>query len=297
MRHTAIRGTGLFLAFVSIAGLFVSSRVASLQAQVPAAPAAGLDQSRLPDVVGIHLGMSVEQASAMMKSLFPAGTNTLTVTAGKFMNTPDKPWVSSVTGMLAKGCTGCQEDVIIRFSIPPSPQQVVAIQRSLVFGPDKQPLLDPTIAGLRQKYGPETAKSVPDPVQTMTWLYDEQGQHLPASTPNFEPGCAGTVAEPPAGGDGDHPSPLDFVLATNPITPSVIAAIMRHPCRSNVYVRVQLSPTGPGNSLVHIIDIQMSENALDTRDVIAAQQYLVGVAPGQKQRELKNAQQQAAPKL
>jgi len=40
---------------------------------------------------------------------------------------------------------------------------------------------------------------------------------------------------------------------------------------------------------VHIIDIHMSENALDTRYVIAGQQYLDGVAAGQKQQQLKNA--------
>jgi hypothetical protein len=267
-------------------------------AQIPTAPAAGLDPSKLPDVVGIHLGMPVEQALAVMKSLFPDSTYLQSVTAGKYMQTSDKPWLTSMTEMLRSGCTGCNEAIIVRFSIPPNPQHVVAIQRSLVFGLDKQPMLDPTIAGLRQKYGPEASKTVPNPVQTITWLYDEQGQHLPASTPNFDSGCAGVVAEPPAGGNSlNNPSPLDFVLATNPITPSVIATIMRHPCRSNVYVHVQLSPTGPGNSLVHIIDIQMSENALDTRDVIAAQQYLDGVATGQKQQELKHAQQQGAPKL
>ena len=71
--------------------------------------------------------------------------------------------------------------------------------------------------------------------------------------------------------------------------------MMRDPCRSNVYLRVQLSPTGPG--LVHILDMHMSDNAMDTRDVIAAQQYLDGMASGQKQQQLKNAQQQSAPTL
>jgi hypothetical protein len=298
MSHSAIRTTGLFLASILITAVFVDPHGALTQAQAPPAPAAGIDPSKLPDVVGIHLGMPVEQTLVVMKSLFPASTYLQTVTAGKYMQTSDKPWLTSMTEMLRSGCTGCNEAIIVRFSIPPNPQHVVAIQRSLVFGPGKEPTMDATIAGLRQKYGSESFKSVPDPVQNITWLYDEQGQHLPASTPNFSPGCAGVVAEPPAGGISlDNPSPLDFVLATNPISPSVIATIMRHPCRSNVYVRVQLGPTGPGNSLVHIIDIQMSENALDTRDVIAAQQYLDGVAAGQKQQELKHAQQQAAPKL
>jgi hypothetical protein len=275
-----------------------NSAGASSPTQVSSTPAAGVDPSKLPDAVGIHLGMPIEQASAMMKSQFPAGTYTQTFTGSKFMNTSDKAWITSMTSALISGCPGCQEDMVVRFSIPPNPQQVIAIQRSLVFGPGKQPLMEPTIAGLRQKYGPESFKSVPDPVQSIVWLYDEQGQHLPAPTVNFGQGCAGALVGPPPGGDGlKNPNSVGFVLPNNPITPSVIATIMRDPCRSNVHVRAQVSPTGPGNSLVHIVDIQMSENALDTRDVIAAQQYLDGAAARQKQQELKNAQQQAAPKL
>jgi hypothetical protein len=56
-------------------------------AQILTAPAAGLDPSKLPDVVGIHLGMPVEQALAVMKSLFPDSTYLQSVTAGKYMQT------------------------------------------------------------------------------------------------------------------------------------------------------------------------------------------------------------------
>jgi len=272
------------LFFLSIAPAGVSSQT----------PAAAVDASKLPDIEGIHLGMSVEQASAIMKTLFPPGTHTLTATASKFMNTSDKPWITSMTGSLSNGCTGCSEQVFVRFSIPPNAQQVISIQRTIVFEAGKQPTMDATMAGLRQKYGQETSKSVPDPVQSLAWFFNEQGHQLPAS-PQFQPGCAGGVLRPPPGGDAGHPNPVGFVVATNPVTPSVIAAMMRDPCRSNVYLRVQLSPTGP--ALVHILDMYMSENALDTRDMIAAQQYLDGVAAGQKQQQLKKAQQQGAPTL
>jgi len=296
MRHSAIRTTRLFFELILVAAALVIPRSASMEAQVPTAPAAGLDPSKLPDAQGIHLGMPIEQALALMKSQFPASTNQLKVTAAKFMNTSDKAWLTSMTATLINTCQGCFEGITVTFSIPPDPQRVVAIQRSLTFGPGKQPMLDATIAGLRQKYGAETFKSVPNPVQAVVWLYDEQGQHLPATTPKFEPGCAGSISEPPAGGDSlNNPYPLGFVLATSPVTPSVVATIMRNACRSNVYVRAQLSPTGPG--LLHILDIQMSENAFDTRAVIDAQQYLDGLAAGQKQKDLKNAQQQAAPKF
>jgi hypothetical protein len=82
MRLSAKRNAELFLALVLIAAAFVVPRGSSIHAQVPAAPAAGLDSSKLPDAQGIHLGMPVEQALAVMKSLFPASTYLQTVTAG-----------------------------------------------------------------------------------------------------------------------------------------------------------------------------------------------------------------------
>jgi hypothetical protein len=41
----------------------------------------------------------------------------------------------------------------------------------------------------------------------------------------------------------------------------------------------------------------VSENDLDTRDAIAAQQYLDGITAAQKQQQIKHDQQVAAPKL
>jgi hypothetical protein len=70
MRHPA-RTTALFLASILMAAMLVGPRGASIRAQVPAAAGAGVDPSKLPDVEGIHLGMSIENASAIMKSLFP----------------------------------------------------------------------------------------------------------------------------------------------------------------------------------------------------------------------------------
>jgi hypothetical protein len=295
MRFPA-RTSILFFAFIVVAALFVGSRGTPIQAQVPAAAGAGVDPSKLPDVEGIHLGMSIENASAIMKSLFPAGSHTLTATASKFLNTADKAWITSMTGTLNNGCTGCQEQVIVKFSMPPNPQQVIDIQRAIVFETNKQPPMDATIAGLRKKYGPETIKTVPDPVQYFAWLYDEQGKLLPA-TPQFGRGCAGSIVGPPLGGDPGHPNSVGFALATGPVTPSSVAALMRDPCRSHVHVSAQVSPSSPTLPLVHILDIHMSENALDTRDIIAAQKYLDGVATAKKQQDLKKAQQQAAPSL
>ena len=141
-----IRTAGLFPALVLMAAALAGPSCGSAQTAV--APAVHIDAAKLPDIEGIHLGMSVEQAAAIMKSLFPAGTHTLTVTAAKFMRTSDKPWLSSMTGMLATGCAGCQDQLDIRFSLPPNPQQVVAMHRGMVLGPSQQPLAETVVTSL-----------------------------------------------------------------------------------------------------------------------------------------------------
>jgi hypothetical protein len=49
---------------------------------------------------------------------------------------------------------------------------------------------------------------------TLSWMFDEQGNHLPASTPQFTPGCAGIMEKlwcnvpepsPPAQAAGQAP--------------------------------------------------------------------------------------------
>jgi len=289
----------IFIAAV-LTGVRANAQAQSAPVQISAAPAGAIDPSKLPDIEGIHLGMSVDQASAIMKTLFPAPSHKLSVTAGRFMNAPDKPWITSMTGQLVTlPCNACADLVVLRLNTPPNPTQVVSVERTLVLADSQQPTLDATLAGLRQKYGPETQKSNNGTVMvTLSWMFDERGNHLPASTPQFTPGCAGTIAQPQPGGTGlDNPYGYGFVLASSPVTPQVIASMKANACRSHVYLRVELSLVGPGNSLVRIMAFHMSDNDLDTRDVIAGQQYLDGLAAARKQQQLKSAQQQSAPTL
>ncbi len=59
---------------------------------------------------------------------------------------------------------------------------------------------------------------------------------------------------------------------------------MADPCRYYVNVYANLGLYGPGNGLVSIVDIKISENAEDIRDAIAGQEYLDSVAAAQKQQ-------------
>lgn len=292
MRNPAIRAT------IFIVAMIIAVAAAPSSAQVPAAPAGGVDPSKLPDIEGIHLGISLPDALAKMQALF--GANRLYINASKFQNTPDKPWVSNVVAndLRFPPCNGptCKDYVTVWFNTPPNKQVVVAGKRNVAFDLEKRPTVDNMIASLRQKYGQETVKNDTGGGQPwLIWLFDEQGRPLSASTPKFQPGCSGAIADPPAGGSGPK-SPLEipFVLPTVPLTAKGIDNLMINPCRRNVYVSAQLAIS---NTLLSGMEIKMSENAEDTRDVIAGQQYLDSVAAAQKQQQLNNAKKQAAPSL
>ena len=65
---------------------------ASSEAPPPSAPAGTLDPSKLPDIVGIHLGDSVQEAHDKIKTLFPPTPQTqVLVYYQKFQTTSDKP--------------------------------------------------------------------------------------------------------------------------------------------------------------------------------------------------------------
>jgi hypothetical protein len=73
--------------------------------QIPAAPAGGIDPSRLPDIQGIHLGMTLQQALPVLKPLYPGpGTGTSVMGVYKinvqYLNAPDKPWVGQIVAQV-----------------------------------------------------------------------------------------------------------------------------------------------------------------------------------------------------
>jgi hypothetical protein len=259
---------------------------ASPQAQVPAAPVGGIDPSKLPDIEGIHLGMSFEDAYAKIQALFPSGPHTqVAVYYAKFLHAPDKPWVGTITATYTPcGNNACNDEVTVRFNAPPNKQVVVMVERFTGFEQGKQPTADSMKATLRQDYGTELPENlVPS---GMGWVFDEEGRPLSAATPKLQPkGCAGNIKAPQATGPSEsNPTPLYYILPSMPLTSNAIDQLMVDPCRYYVNVYANLGLYGPGNTLVSIVDIKISENAEDTRDAIAGQEYLDSIAAAQEQQ-------------
>lgn len=73
-------------ACVLLATGFFGQQVLAQTLQVPAGPTGGVIASKLPDAEGVHLGMSVAEATAVMKSLFPGSG--LQLLYSRFLNGP-----------------------------------------------------------------------------------------------------------------------------------------------------------------------------------------------------------------
>src|ERR1700683_5042688 len=61
---------------------------------IPAAPPGGINASKLPDTNGVHLGMTQDEALAVMKGLYPG--NLLVIKKDKFDN--GQEWTVSLEG-------------------------------------------------------------------------------------------------------------------------------------------------------------------------------------------------------
>jgi hypothetical protein len=284
--------------------------------QLPPAPPGGLDSSKLPDILGVHIGTQTDKVIAQLNSLYPfVRHGTGAQESGyrgngyiKYAATNDPPYVSS-TGFFkpnTAGCSpnGCQANDTMGaiFSGPPE-KVAVKLVRSVTYDADKQKTSDNMKAALVQKYGPNFTEYPP---LTLNWAFDEQGNALPAPPRPVscrgiisQQGYPGTSAVPGGPSTPYNPQVLaSYVgLAYNPGAPPLqqqLTPIMRGRC-SFVLVTAQIigQPAGPANGLT----VTIQELPEDLRDAFNAEAYLQQAANAQSNQQLKNAQQQAAPQF
>jgi hypothetical protein len=136
-------------------------------AQTPAAAAGG------PDILGMRVGISPQEAFTLLQKIDPAHR----VTVGQVPIPAllgDKAAVYAMAPENLNG--GLAETINVSISVPPNPQQVIQIHRTL--NQTIHTTVDQIVASLRQKYGPESFSnpgSFPNS-PNMFWLYDRKGQ-------------------------------------------------------------------------------------------------------------------------
>jgi len=253
-------------------------------ASAPAlAPSAPPNFAKLPDVNGIQLGMTVDQALAKVKALYPNPTD-MTVSYVKFEKTADKPWVHDI---VLQTSVNAGEHLTVRFNDPPDEQRVLFVSRSLIFQQGKQTTLANMKAALLQKYGqPRSSRS-----ETLIWSFDEQGN--PLNDPKLNgTDCSGTAVYNTAGEGGDPGRPTIAQLGVDPAQDD----LQKNPCYSGVHVSANTGTPMP-DGLVISLDVTMGENSYATRTFIDEQAYIKNAANQAQQEQFKKAQERSAPKL
>jgi hypothetical protein len=278
-------------ACVLLATGFFGQQVLAQTLQVPAGPTGGVIASKLPDAEGVHLGMSVAEATAVMKSLFPGSG--LQLLYSRFLNGPT--FVSSM-----KGESQDHNDFLwVYFSMPPNQQQVTFLQRTMILPPGKQPTEANTMTGLRQKYGMELRNTKPV-TGLVGWAYDEQGQPAsPQGPENWNPADCANQMMGVAGGQPDPNSSLEVNALVDPVPlAQQLPGFITNLCNRNVFVRAQLLLSNiQGTSVVNQMYVFLGEKPLALRDTVAVDQFLEGQAAAKQRQQQKNAEQNKAPVL
>jgi hypothetical protein len=148
-----------------------------------------LDPAKLPDVVGVHVGMPIDEALAILKKLH--GGNVNVVSAGNPINYTRVNYQLNVNPPAG-------DSFQVDYTFPPGVQRVADVTH----GSQYYPPVSHTnmLEGLRAKYGKETlAIAGPMPakpgedarITQMYWLFDENGKPIaPGPVTNMAPyGC------------------------------------------------------------------------------------------------------------
>lgn len=279
-------------------------------AQLPPAPHGGLDPSKLPDIVGVHIGTPTEKAIAQLNALYPLvrnergtqiwgqGSPGSPASYAKYASTNDPPFISSVlfTRAFPEGCVkpdqwgSCQAHDEIRgiFSGPPE-KVLVRLERSVSWEGGRQTTSDNLKAALTQKYGANFTES---PRFTLRWAFDEEGRSLPAPKPNVT--CLGILSQQGLPAPNVYAIPNLVGFGSDPVTQQQLTSIMRNSCP---YILVQVQINGAASGTANQMTVVIQELPQDLRNSFAAERYMRQAANGQANEQLKKAQQQAAPKF
>jgi hypothetical protein len=144
-----------------------------------------LEPEKMPDVIGVHLGMDPKEAMAIMRSHYPKNRPTSYDTSN----------LAAFPGPVFQGSyinpVNNQDDNFVFYAtLPPEKQLVYKVNRiTKAMHINRQTLL----AALRAKYGKESAAFGTDrntptsndaEINLMLWLFDESGHHVPLSNSN-----------------------------------------------------------------------------------------------------------------
>jgi hypothetical protein len=283
--------------------LTLTQMMIAAAATVPPAPAGGLDPSKLPDVLGVHIGTPTNQAIAQMAALYPfvRGSNGMQEWGPegnsmiKYSATKDPAYISA-TKFNRAGQDGGTDEISAIFSGPPD-QRAVQLDREIGDAPAQQTPSDTFKNALIQKYGPNYTQF---PVDVMVWAFDEQGKPLTLSKADAtcaNAGGGGLVSQ--QGYPANNPYLMSNYIMIQTPTPSLqqsnINSLLRSKCLKGIVVKADIA--GHPGGLASGMSITIIDVVTDLRNAFNAEIYLENAANATASQQQKNAEQQAAPKF
>ena len=230
-------------------------------ALLTAAPPGGLDPSKLPDLLGIHIGEPADQAVAEIQKVYPVvrndhgtvlwGLPTVPYNKYPFPNAP--PYVAAVA-VFKPNTAGCsatsncqaQDHLDAVFSGPPE-KRIVRMQRNLTWDGGKAPTSETLKNALVQKYG---ANFIENSSLTLTWLFDETGRPMPPLAKSVTAtGCQGIVSNG-SGVGGGLPSYLGIGVPQREPQQD-LDRIVKVRCGMQVQVVAWINGTPGGTATIH----------------------------------------------
>jgi hypothetical protein len=264
---------------------------------IPAAPAGGIDPSRLPDVLGIHIAEPADQVIAAVRKLYPPARPTdFVISTQAYAYTNDPPYASSLATSKSNldGCTptDCQarDTFNALFSGPPD-QRAVELVRTLSWAAGKQPTMATLRTALIQKYGQTFDESNGGGLM-MTWLLDEEGEPMAPLSRAAAINCGGLLAF----GGGTASRLPDYLYRGPPpqvVTQQDLDRFTKPACGRKIWVQAQMF--GQTGGTANSMQVTLREYAADLRDAFAAENAIRQARYAQGNQQLKNAQQQAVP--
>jgi hypothetical protein len=258
--------------------------------------------SKGPDILGLRVGMSPQEAYDTLKNIDP----THRVTVGQILIPAVLGNKAAVYGMSPESLSTGDEMIAVSITLPPNPQQVWYVHRMLT--QKIHTTLDPIIASLRQKYGQESVPISGRPDTVMNWLFDEQGKPADpqtAAATMHNCGNSGLTAistgnMPPPG----QPPPAGVLPEVNAITAPMqvqISPILdpsKNPaCQGWVVVQAHASGGIVNGAYSYNLDTTIIAYGIQKRSAVALSNVLNNASAQKDQQILNKAKQESVPKL
>lgn len=268
-------------------------------AQTPAAATPGTG----PDILGIRVGITPQEAYTLLQNIDPAHR----VTVGQVPIPALLGDKAAVYAMAPESLnTGGDGTITVSISLPPNPQQVFQVHRVLI--QSIHTTADQIIASVRQKYGPESWQN-PGSTPTnpnMFWLYDERGQLVnqtaAATTLKYCGNYGFTFINTglfPISAQAVAPGVLgiSYGIATFFPVPVILDPTKNPQCQGWVRVNAFIQGGQNNGQYNYSLDVTITDFTIQKRAAAALSAFLGNLQNQKQQQDLNKAKQQSVPTL